>query len=497
MEGGEERTTAEVVARAVAGTRPLSPGHNDVLALQRTVGNRAATRLLDSQPPNFRAGVISLQRQATVQEGYDWPTDAPTVNSPFPLRVLMGWLARNPVAPHDLSYESAYDRNHVEPDPLGCVWRGGSSNVSTVTDSFMTESSRHGFSFRRDDVFMTIRDQVAKAKRERAPDIAFMPKSAWNATGSAWGQWFPWPAYDDDTDQFSATKPDPIKGPGGPIVDWLEWYDFDAPWPASKDPDACVIHAQGETTGRVPGVVRLYCNDAIRAGFLGVDRTLVEKHVREDLEERKAEKPKDPTIRINRIDGRGLKDAAPKQASQDAPPQKVDVPADGGDGWQETVGPQWTWTAGKAGVDRTVQVQFQKGVAVVQGSVNLDTHAVQWMAGAQPPGISTKEKKILGALVSLQAFIQILAGVTYNSPASGTFSVQAAAAGQVTMKWGAITVQLQAGPQLAWDPTNGWQGQFAVNPAAGPTTTLPPGPGPPSGSGLPPPPILVRIGGSF
>ena len=82
---------------------------------------------------------------------------------------------------------------------------------------------------------------------------------------------------------------------------------------------------------------------------------------------RKADKPKDPTVRINRIDGRGLKDAAPKQGSQGAPPQKVDVPAEGGDGWQETVGPQWTWTAGKAAADRTVQVQFQREPALVPG----------------------------------------------------------------------------------------------------------------------------------
>jgi hypothetical protein len=63
--------------------------------------------------------------------------------------VLIHWLARYPVAPHDPSYESAYDRSRVEPDPLGCVWKGGPSNIRAVTDAFMTESGARRYSFRR------------------------------------------------------------------------------------------------------------------------------------------------------------------------------------------------------------------------------------------------------------------------------------------------------------------------------------------------------------
>lgn len=168
-------------AAAAAPERTAAPGQLDVLTLQRAIGNRATGRLLRAGAAGVARGLDGTGAVMLQREWVDdlWPTDPQTVNSPFPLRVLMHWLARYPVAPHDLKYESAYDRSQVEPDPLGCEWKGGSSNISTVTDAFMRESTAHGYSFRRDDVLSTIRDQVATAKHERAPDISFMPKSAW------------------------------------------------------------------------------------------------------------------------------------------------------------------------------------------------------------------------------------------------------------------------------------------------------------------------------
>jgi hypothetical protein len=467
-----------------------APLHRQVLALQRTVGNRGTTH-----------AIRVLQREP-VATGYQFPTDAETVNSPFPLRVLIGWLHSNPVTELDPEhYERAYDRNQVEPDPLGCMWKGQVTTVRAVTDAFMAESGAHGYSFRRADVLSTIRDQVAQRKRAHVADIPFMPKAAWDRpTRDPHDSWFPWPEYSDDADQFDITPPDPFVGPGGPIVDWLEWYDFDAPWPESKDPDACVIHAQGETTGRVLGVVRLYMNDAIRAGYLGVDRAKVTKHIRDDLEERKVAKREHPDQRITHLDDRfhyrhqTPDPSAKTTTSLPAPPKTVK--AEGDDDWQQTIGPQWTWTAGKAKPDRTVNITLQKGTVVLQASVNLDTRAYTWVGGLQPQ-VSTPEYHFLGGLISGQLFVQIMAGLTMSSPASGTFTVQAAVGAQLTMKWGPITIQLQAGPQAAWDPVNGWQGQFATSPAVGPTTSADAATFGPGVSSPLPPPITIGIRGTF
>jgi hypothetical protein len=410
-----------VTATAAVGRRadPTPPFRVDLLELQRTVGNRATSR-----------AIRSLQRQA-VQTGYQWPTDPQTVNSPFPLRVLMGWLSVNPVTELDPDrYERAYDRSQVEPDPLGCMWKGNVTTVRAVTDSFMSESAATGYSFRHDDVLSTIRDQVAQRKRAHVADIDFMPRSDWKANeGDRKDMWFPWPEYSDEADQFSLDPPDPFHGPGGPIVDWLEWYDFDAPWPALNDADACIIHAQGETTGRVLGVVREYMNDAIRAGYLGVDRAKVTKHIKDDLEERKAAKREHPDQRITRIDERGhIRNQAPDTQMVTALPNPpTSIAANGDDDWQETIGPQWTWTAGKAKPDRTVNITLQKGTVVLQATVNLDNHSYQWVGGLQPQ-VSTPEYHFLGGLISGQLFVQIMAGLTMNSPASGTVMVQAAQA---------------------------------------------------------------------
>lgn len=481
---------AATVAAPVSEPGAGPPLHRHLLRLQQTVGNRGTVR-----------AIRTLQREP-VSTGYDWPTDKETVNSPFPLRVLIGWLHPNPVTELDPErYERAYDRNQVEPDPLGCMWKGQVTTANAVTDAFMRESSGHGYNFRRADVLGVIRDQIAQRKRDRVADIAFVPVGAWGKpSDDPHDSWFPWAEYSDDADQFDITPPDPLKGPGGPIVDWLEWYDFDAPWPESKDSDACVIHAQGETTGRVYGVVRLYMNDAIRAGYLGVDRDKVTKHIRDDLEERKVAKREHPDQRITHLDDRFHYRRQPKSASSatatslPAPPKKVQ--AQGDDDWQQTVGPQWTWTAGKAKPDRTVNVTLQKGLVVLQASVNLDTRAYTWVGGLQPQ-VSTPEYHFLGGLISGQLFVQIMAGLTMSSPASGTFTVQAAVGAQLTMKWGPITMQLQAGPQAAWDPVNGWQGQFATSPAAGPSDASSAATFGPGVSSPLPPPVTIGIRGTF
>jgi hypothetical protein len=163
----------------------------------------------------------------------------------------------------------------------------------------------------------------------------------------------------------------------------------------------------------------------------------------------------------------------------DVPPAaSTDDPA------QQQIGAQWTWSAGKAKPDRTVQVQFQKGDAVIQGSLSLDSGTVQWLAGVQHQ-VSTREVQVLGALVSAQAFVQVLAGVTVDGGAGGQFTLQVASGAQLTIKWGPITAQLQAGPQVAWTPRDGWSAGLVLAPGAGPTD--------PGAPGLPPTPGFVGV----
>ena len=133
-EGAPGRVTATVAPRARAD--PAPPLHVDVLELQRTAGNRATAR-----------AIRSLQRQA-VQTGYQWPTDPQTVNSPFLLRVLIGWLNVNPVTELDPDrYERAYDRSQVEPDPLGCMWKENVTTARAVADRSCRNPPRRGIRF--------------------------------------------------------------------------------------------------------------------------------------------------------------------------------------------------------------------------------------------------------------------------------------------------------------------------------------------------------------
>jgi hypothetical protein len=450
---------------------PAAVDHRGVLTLQRAIGNRATRRLLRDETGGAPTSVIGPTGAVNLQRDFVddlWPTDPETVNSPFPLRVLMHWLRQYPVAPHDLNYESAYDRNQVEPDPLGCTWKGGSSNISSVTDRFMAESAPHGYSFRRDDVFAVIREQVAQVKHERAPDISFMPKSAWNAMGDAWEGWFPWPAYELYADQFSLAGADLVTGAGGPIVDWLEWYEFDAPWPPVADPDACLFHAQGENAGRVLGVVRLYCNDAIRAGYLGVDRGAVESHVRNDLEERKRRKSGADHSRFSRIDGRGRTDSATpggaagagsgNETTREQPEESEHLGVQAGFGdvrhyFTTPAGPhdalhEWLLQVVTAYTDqlhgRNKSGQERQFFAQVQYSITTQQWTVSF--GGQESYVIA-----LPANLQLSFWSQLMAGVNINAKAQQE--------------------SLSAGAQFAWQP-NDWL-TFGAQAGVGPTVQSP------------------------
>jgi hypothetical protein len=289
----------------------------DVVALQRTAGNRATGRL--------------LQRETVAD--FDWPTDPKVVNSPFALDVLVRWIRRYPVSPLDPErYEIAYDRSKVEPDRHGCMWGGSPTTIDKVAATFMAQASAHSFTYRTIDVVMTMQWYLAKQKLDRNTEIPFMPRSRpQDDHGERDTTWFRWPRYSPETDQFGIGGPDPELGPAGPIVDWLDWYEFDAPWPAVADGDACLFHAQGELTGRVDGVTRLYCNDAIRAGFLGAARAKVRAFVVSDLAYRKSQKSDKDHGRLQSIDGRGLREDRPapvnpaKQDKPDTPDPNVSV----------------------------------------------------------------------------------------------------------------------------------------------------------------------------
>jgi hypothetical protein len=94
------------------------------------------------------------------------------------------------------------------------MWKGQVTTARAVADAFMAESGKAGYSFRRDDLLSTIRDQIAQRKRAHVADISFVPVAGWQQnTGDPHNSWFPWPEYSDDADQFGITTPDPLKGP--------------------------------------------------------------------------------------------------------------------------------------------------------------------------------------------------------------------------------------------------------------------------------------------
>ena len=163
-------------------------------------------------------------------------------------------------------------------------------------------------------------------------------------------------------------------------------------------------------------------------------------------------------------------------------------------------GMQYSWSAGKVAPDRTVQVQLSRGVYVLQASVNIDNGQVQWLGGINPQ-ISTREVHFLGAAISAQAFLQLLAGTTYNANSMrGDFTLQAAAGVQVTIKMGPITAQLQAGPQASWSPGGGWGLAFNAAGGVGPSGAVPAPmdlPDPAASAGLPPVHNVITLGGTF
>jgi hypothetical protein len=116
-----------------------------------------------------------------------------------------------------------------------------------------------------------------------------------------------------------------------------------------------------------------------------------------------------PDVAARLFDFRAILQSLPQ------PPDAITVPADPApdtpDPFQFQAGMQWSWSAGKAAPDRTVQLQLQRGVYILQASVNIDNGQVQWLGGINPQ-ISTREVHFLGAVISAQAFLQVLAGVT-------------------------------------------------------------------------------------
>lgn len=206
--------------------------------------------------------------------------------------------------------------------------------------------------------------------------------------------------------------------------------------------------------------------------------------------------PSDVTPRL--FDFRHLVSSLPE------PPATITVPADPApapdaapDPFNFQGGMQWSWSAGKAAPDRTVQMQLQRGIYVLQASVNIDNGQVQWLAGINPQ-ISTREVHFLGAVISAQAFLQLLAGVTYNADSMrGDFTFQAAAGVQLTVKMGPVTAQLQVGPQVSWAPGSGWGFAFNAAPGAGPTAGVPAPIDPPNVAGLPPVHNAITLGVSF
>src|SRR5450755_1806986 len=119
---------APAITPAVIGPVTAQARAIDVVLLQRSAGNRATGQLLRAAGTGpggrasgvGRAAAVLLQRE-TVSD-FDWPTNPTTVNSPFPIAVLVSWIRKYPVTPLDPDkYEVAYDRSQIEPYRLGCM----------------------------------------------------------------------------------------------------------------------------------------------------------------------------------------------------------------------------------------------------------------------------------------------------------------------------------------------------------------------------------------
>ena len=169
-----------------------------------------------------------------------------------PIAVLVSWIRKYPVTPLDPDkYEVAYDRNQIEPYRLGCMWSGSPTNIDKVAQTFLAQSTAHGYSFRSFDVISTMQTYLAEQKIERNPSINFMPRSAPDKNkGDQADMWFPWPRYRHDTDQFGITGPDPELGPAGPIVDWLRAVHPTTTYTTSVCTGALLLGAAGVLRGR-------------------------------------------------------------------------------------------------------------------------------------------------------------------------------------------------------------------------------------------------------
>jgi hypothetical protein len=344
---GPSEPAAERSAHAPAGPAVAPAGSPGPLSLPRAIGNRATGRLLRDPERAERLarsllagrdrtagaaiGTRVLQRDVTDTVA---ATPSPPAASTAPdwRPALATWLAANKIAPRDPDSEKAYTRNSVEPIPIQCSWNDKANYATGAAFAFEREVAARGLTPPHDDVLGAILDELSRQKLDRAGDIDFVHRDGPD-TSTGGSAWFPWPVYDASADQFSDAQSKPGQRAAGPIVDWLDWHEFDAPWPAAKDGDACSLRIEGNTAAKVGDAVRLYNCDAIRAGFLGVDHAAVERFVRADLATRKQEKAAaasitdkptqeqaneaaahgtayqtNPTIRHQHWDGRGIRD---------------------------------------------------------------------------------------------------------------------------------------------------------------------------------------------
>ncbi len=475
-------------------------GSAGLLSLQRAIGNRATGRLLRDPGPSDLlrsslagrdpAAVAAMGMRVLHRDATDTVAASASAASTAPdwRPALATWLAVNKIAPRDADSEKAYTKNSVEPIPIQCSWNGKPNYATGAAFAFEREVAAQGLAAPHNDVLGAILDDLSRQKLDRASDIDFVTRDAPDAStgGSAS---FPWPAYEGSADQFSDGQGKPGQRAAGPIVDWLDWYEFDAPWPASKDGDACSLRINGSTDAKVSDVVRLYNCDAIRAGFLGVDHAVVERFVRADLETRKqektaaasADKPSrdqaneaaargegyktSPTIRHQQWDGRGIRDdrraaafgSAPTVAPEPEPKDPGDIQLQyqlnfashktvkGGKKSTDPPNEQVTLAAVAFEIDAPIagklQLVFQGSATynMAKGEGGLPKLVDVTLSNFQAAAQVDYAIDIVKDLLQFQAIVQAVAGMNTTPDPKGTLGVKAERMGQAV-----------AGAQLAF-----------------------------------------------
>lgn len=463
---GERATERQepVATEAVANPRGpvLSPaGGVDVLALQRTAGNRATGRLLRSAGGGTSMGRVARSASVVVARDpakatFDWSEYKDSLSSSG---ILESWLAAYPVTPLEPKDESAYNKGDVEPDPLGCMWNGSRTTLRAVAQRFMSESTTAGQCFDSGAVLRAMRDRLAHDKHLRADDqsVEFFlsrsnPKPADGKQGTI--DPFPWQAYAENADQFTDGDADPKQGAAGPIRDWLSYYEFDAVWPEVKDQDTCLLTIEGTSAGaRVPGVVRLYHTEAVKAGFLGVDHAKVDAFVRKNLDDRKQRKRSGKLDRPYDWDGRGIRDdrrakafgTAKVTVPPDPPDPKLQIQFQGnftkhtntktGQKTTDPTGYQVTASYIALSFDTTARSQLQ---FTVQASASWAVNNDKWeltelnITNVQGAAQGSWSYDLVKDLLQAQVFVQAVGGanVTVSTPVGGRMTLDAAAMGQ-------------------------------------------------------------------